>query len=268
MEALLTKRWKTTWNPMAGRPPVPIPSSSSSRSTSRVEHVLASFEEPARSRFGRLSSDSRRQSLGPITSSMATPPSGATANSVGTSALPSSYGASSSPFQPRVVRASSTHESNTLATRHSLSPTRHRRQSAHIPVPPRPPTKARVQSVPGSRTAPFVPPSYLSNAVLGSLMHGGPIPLQAHVPEPRVIHQAEPRSTMSDSDDDSTHVGPVHSRRHPRAPSPRETTSWPTQLAIPTKWSETDKSSHLTISANGKDVSFHGKSSSCRIFLF
>jgi hypothetical protein len=40
--------------------------------------------------------------------------------------------------------------------------------------------------------------------------------------------------------------------------STKEVISWPTFLSIPTKWNESDKSPHLIVSPNGKDVTFSG----------
>jgi Ran-binding protein 9/10 len=236
-------------------PPVPIPSSSSSRSTSRLENVLASFEDPRGLRF-RRDSGHHRASLSQST--VPAPISGSTA-SVTPPAYSLSHTASSS-YQPRVVRASSSAVATGLepsfVTRHSISPTRHRTHSSNLlsrsQPAPRPHSAAlRAQS------SPFTPPAYLSHTVLSDLFHGGSIPPQSHTPEIRATPEAS--SPMTDSDD-SLHGETLVSgiRRRHRNASPKELVSWPTVLPLPTQWSENDKSPHLTVSPNGREVSFNG----------
>ncbi|KAG8781976.1 hypothetical protein FRC15_007787 [Serendipita sp. 397] len=225
-------------------PPVPIPSNS----TSRLEHVLASFEEASRLRYGRR--ESSHGSL-PLTTAGAgtsgTPPVYSTMN-----AIPSSY-------QPRVVRApASIQDPPASTTRASVSPVRHRSQSSQLLL--RPLIPSRTQPISSRGSLPFTPPTYLSNALLSNLFQGGPPPPQAIVPESR--QPSEPVVPMSDSDDSS--AGPVvsSSRRKQRTQPPRQSISWPSLISIPTQWSESDKSHYLIVSSNGRDVTFNGHPSS------
>jgi hypothetical protein len=236
-------------------PPVPIPSSSSTRSTSRLENVLASFEDPRGLRFRRDSghhgaSLSQSTAPAPIPSSTAsmTPPTYSLSHTTSNS------------YQPRVVRASSSAVTAGLdppfVTRHSISPTRHRTHSSSLvsrpPAAPRPnPAAPRAQS------PPFAPPAYLAHTVLSGLFHGGSNSPQSHTPETRATPEAS--SPMTDSDD-SVH-GETHTsgtRRRYRTQTPKELVSWPTVLPLPIQWNENDKSPHLTVSPNGREVSFNG----------
>jgi hypothetical protein len=233
-------------------PPMAIPASSSSRPTSRLEYVLASFEDSTRARQGTV----------PVSSSATAGTAIATGSSPGGGyGYPVGHGPSSS-HQPRVIRASSsTHDVSSgavvLGSRPSISisPTRHRATSALIlsraNVPPR--THSNVAR---SHT-PFTPPTYLQNALLSNLIRGGPPPPQAHVPE--LDPTPELVSTMSDSEDSAHNPRRVHPTRPKHGDmSTKKTLSWPKYLSIPTKWNESDKSPHLIVSPNGKDVTFSG----------
>lgn len=167
----------------------------------------------------------------------------------------------SSSFQPRVIRASSSavaasHDPISYGTRHSVSPVRHRAQSSSLLS--RPQVTPRVHSTAlRAQEPPFETPAYLSHVVLSNLFHGGPPPLQTHILESRVTSEAP--SSMTDSDESTQgdpHI-PGFRRRH-RHTSPKELVSWPTILPLPTQWSESDKSPHLTVGPDGRDVSFNG----------
>jgi len=237
-------------------PPVPIPSSSTTRPTSRLENVLASFEDLSRLRFSRRDSGH----LGvPLSQTIApTPISGSTV-----SVTPPGYSLShtaSSSYQPRVVRASSSAVTSGLdgsfGTRHSISPSRHRTHSSSLLSRP-PPAPRSHSAASRAQHAPFTPPTYLSHTVSSSLFHGGPTPPKSHNHETRATPEAP--SSLTDSDDSVHGESPVSGirRRHRNMP-PKELVSWPTVLPLPTQWNENDKSSHLTVSPNGREVSFNG----------
>ncbi|KAG8812634.1 hypothetical protein FRC17_001927 [Serendipita sp. 399] len=68
---------------------------------------------------------------------------------------------------------------------------------------------------------------------------------------------------MSDSDDSSSSPNVVSApRRKQRTQSSKQPVPWPSLISIPTQWSETDKSPHLIVSPNGRDVTFNGHASS------
>lgn len=226
--------------------PPPIQILTSSSSSSRLESALASLEDVSRHRLSRR--DSHSGSLASMT-----PPN-----------YSISHGTSSS-FQPRVIRASSSaavassgHEQP--VSRHSVSPVRHRTQSSSLLSRPqlgsRPHPAATSLRPP---EPPFTTPAYLSHVVLSNLFHGGPLPPQPHIIESRVTSEAP--SSMTDSDESTDpHVPGFRRRRHRHNnnASPKELVSWPTALALPTQWSENDKSPHLTVGPDGRDVSFNG----------
>ncbi|KIM34017.1 hypothetical protein M408DRAFT_89481 [Serendipita vermifera MAFF 305830] len=234
-------------------PPVQIPTSSSS---SRLESALASLEDVSRQR------SMRRDSAHPSNASFSH-----SATGFGASMTPPTYSTShvaSSSYQPRVIRASSSavassHDPISFGTRHSISPVRHRTHSSNLLS--RPQAAPRVHSAAvRAQEPPFSTPAYLSHVVLSNLFHGGPVPPQAHILESRVMSEAP--SSMTDSDE-STHGDshlPGYNRRRHRNTTPKELVSWPTVLPLPTQWNENDKSPHLTVSADGRDVSFNGHS--------
>lgn len=237
-------------------PPVPIPSSSA-RSQSRLEHVLASFED--NSSIGPSSLGNRRLHHAATLLSHGSP-------------YPVDSSARNSGHQPRIVRASSSAQdsapaptSTSVGGRLSTSPIRHRSSTSRPPPRPSPATqRAQPQQ-------PWTPPSYLQNALLSNLVHGGPP--QAIVPEaaptPVVIGGGSDLAPMSDSDESVPQVARslsgVRRRHRDRGMNTTAATGmtlspgaveWPTMLPVPTQWSDTDKSNHLILSPNGRDVTF------------
>lgn len=214
---------------------MPIPGNSpSSIRSSRVEDMINSLEDRRRPRY---STSSR------------------TASASGHPRLSTSFNSNSSTpssFQPRIIRAPDSHgTTNIYAPSISHSPTRIRSNTNTKPLFNIRPASTRIVNNQG--TPSFEAPSYLSNAVLGSRMHGGPLPPQPVLPEPRIV--PETRSGMSDSDDDPTLPENSPPRRH----GSRQTSStWPAAFSIPTQWNESDKSPYLIISPNGRDVTFNG----------
>ena len=224
-------------------PAVPIPSTSS---TSRLEHMLASFDEASRQRFGGRRDSSHGPVLPGMTTANITPPVHPFTQSV------------SSSFQPRVIRAptaTADGHAPSVGTRASISPTR-LRAGSHLSHRPQTTARALPNAVRAGLPT-FTPPAYLANALMASLFHGGPPPPQAIVPDSRVI--PDPHQIVSDSEESSNaHSGPS-SRRRRKMQVPRNFTSWPTALPIPTQWSEVDKHQQLIVSPNGKDVTFGGQ---------
>lgn len=144
-------------------------------------------------------------------------------------------------FEPRIVRAS---PEGPCPPSTSVPAVRTRRPSLGPPRPAVPPPS-------------FPRPSYLDHSTLRHMLQTElppalPSPRSA---DPQFPHFSGPMSPSADSDDDST-ASP------PRDPAPAPPPSVPAPdhvLRLPTRWSDQMKHSSLSVSLDGRDLTFNGQ---------
>ncbi|KAI0035256.1 hypothetical protein K488DRAFT_83219 [Vararia minispora EC-137] len=164
--------------------------------------------------------------------------------------------ACSSPASPRTRRPSSgTPSSSSLALRApAVQPARaNAHWHPHTPSAPPPPPQ------------PFPLPSYLDHSLLRNLLQTE-LPPHLHQqlvappppppPQPTHVLPAPPMRTPSpDSEDDRSPSPPL--RRLP--PRPQQTMIGSTPIfRLPTRWSEQDRHPYLSVSADGRDLTYNG----------
>ncbi|KAF8633962.1 hypothetical protein AX15_001142 [Amanita polypyramis BW_CC] len=165
-------------------------------------------------------------------------------------------------FEPRIVRASpdsSRSPDPTCLPSTSTSPIRTRR-----------PSSAAISSLPQSRQPPsqlsppsFPRPSYLDHSALRHMLQTELPPAlppnQLSEPQFRSSHRfSGPMSPSTDSDDDSSATPPRETA--PAAPSPPVLGSNHV-LKLPTRWSDQVRHSSLSVSPDGRDLTFNGAAS-------
>ncbi|KAF7306438.1 Ran-binding protein [Mycena indigotica] len=164
----------------------------------------------------------------------------------------------SSPFEPRVIRAESvrvaTIDPACLSTSPSSSLPRTRRPSSTVTTP-RVSSSHRnpsgiTQTTPALQLPTFARPTYLEESALRHLLQTeAPPSISPH----RKSAQSNQRSLSSSSDSDEEGSPP------PRRRNPTSYAS-PDVLRLPTRWSETYRNDLLSISADGRDITFQGAS--------
>lgn len=267
---------------------IPIPRTSSSLSPSRnIESVISiPFTAPGRPRLASAQVFPHRNSAaddhrgvgvsygarGSITTAIATSPTRSTARSL-THAAGSGRGSLRSPstYEPRVVRvtgeASRSIDAGCLP---STSPSRTRRTSvtgaratsAQRPTPsytvaaPPPPVSfprptylehSALRHILQTESPPALPPSRKAE---GTTHHGIPVFAGAMTPS-------------SDSDDDSNVSPPRELSSAPPPPVSQDQI-----LMLPTRWSDQFRHSLLSLSGDGRDLTYHGRSHLVSSVLF
>lgn len=261
---------------------IPIPRSPSSSTSSRNIESLISvpFSSPVRYQHPsspspstraiteprRVGVDAARPTTTGTSSNVSASPIHATARSVSlVSILP--VRPSRTPFEPRVVRGSGSELASAAdpdcVAPPATSPIHPRRTSiAHTRISgtQRPIVPLHVVA----RTTPvaFPRPTYLEYSSLRHLLQTEPpsLPIPSRMVETTAStstrHQNTP-STMSppsDNDDDGLATPPPQPR-----PTPMTTLiSTDQPLKLPTRWSEQDRHQNLTVSPDGRDLTYHG----------
>lgn len=205
----------------------------------------------------------------PSSSSFAmSPPS--LVRSVPRASLSSSRGSPRVPYEPRIIRAS-----NPTPTDRCLQPpaTTHGRRasaSAH-------PARSATRSSPATQadapaqvvtTDTFPRPAYLDHSTFRGLLHtdpSSPLPRRdAHTPARTPSSSAGSTMTPSTDSDDDYSTPP----RRATAPTPQPAPAQPQAVfTLPTRWSVTDRSNHLTISPDGRDLTYTGMSQHMTVLL-
>ncbi|KAJ7071552.1 SPRY-domain-containing protein [Mycena amicta] len=163
-----------------------------------------------------------------------------------------------SPFEPRVIRADSPRSVATDPACLSTSPTsplaRPRRPSSSATAPrasssQRSPS-GTAQNTPASQTTAFTRPAYLEESAMRHL-------LQTEAP-PAILPTRKPgqpsRRSLSPSSDSEEEGSPP-----PQRPTPTLNAS-PEVLHLPTRWNEHCRHESLSISPDGRDITFQGAS--------
>jgi Ran-binding protein 9/10 len=164
-------------------------------------------------------------------------------------------------YEPRVIRADTTcPTSSSVLPSHArrASGTGVRAPSSHRPALAIPSAGPMVIDV-----APFSRPAYLDQSALRHLLQTDTPPQLASSPKPEpavartdygVNRRRSHRSPSSDSDEeDMSHSGELSSRQ-------QETILMsPAPLRLPTRWSEEYRSSLLSVSTDGRDLSYQGQ---------
>lgn len=188
------------------------------------------------------------------------------------------------PYEPRIIRASSRgSDVSCVSTSPILSPSRFRRPSTsnvpHSPATsPRYPSSSRsvfnLTPVASSSTASFPRPAYLEHSALRHLLHTDTLsilPQHRHKHEPSNLDSSYPasnafpylrreRTPLIDSDDE----GFISSPRETAPPPALAAGPSNFPLHLPTRWSDHDHNSLLSVSADGRDLSFVG---SCMLYM-
>ncbi|PPQ98885.1 hypothetical protein CVT24_003516 [Panaeolus cyanescens] len=249
---------------------IPIPRSSSTSSSSRnIESVISIPFIPSSSRHhlptsptnttGRNISDSRRavshgtRPISVTSNQLSTSPSTSTLRSTSlVSSVPTSR---TSTFEPRVVRGSShDHALQDLdAVQPSTSPSQLRRSSVTT-RPSAPPRPVIPHHVFAKTPVSFARPSYLEFCALRHLIQTDPLPGPIPSRKAPSISNTRPQSyahySASDNDDDSAGTPP---RAIPATtPVPRQ------KIVLPSRWSEHDRHPNLSLSHDGREVSYTG----------
>ncbi|KAL0950475.1 hypothetical protein HGRIS_007287 [Hohenbuehelia grisea] len=261
--------------------PIPARTSSSSQSRNLESMMSIPFLAPSRPRvssssnynfgtgghghspsgFGHIPDDHHAvgTSFGarPSSSSaIATSPVRSTARS-----LTSSSGARerASTFEPRIIRADASSEAPCQPST-SMSPTRTRRTSTTgVRATSAQRHSSSVLLAPLFSPSTFTRPAYLEHSALRHLLHTEAPPLSPLGRKPDNTSQAnllETPSSPMDSDEESN-VSPP--RELSGAPLPHLPLSNPT-LSLPTRWSDQIRHAMLTVSPDGRDLSFQGAS--------
>ncbi|KAH7930594.1 SPRY-domain-containing protein [Leucogyrophana mollusca] len=168
-------------------------------------------------------------------------------------------------YEPRVIRADIAHNPDaTCPSTTSVSPSRTRRPSASASGLRAPSVQRSSVSLPGPSSmpsAPFPRPTYLDYSALRHLLHTDDSPLlpqarkvEAMVVRPDPSHAGRRiiRSPSSDSDDEDQ-----SSSREPPSTTSAPLTSSPI-LRLPTRWCDEFRHSLLSVSSDGRDLTYHG----------
>lgn len=169
------------------------------------------------------------------------------------------------PYEPRVIRVDSTFTTDILCPRDSPttssgSPTRTRRQSS-TGVRARSTQRPSATLIPPATTEPlpFPRPAYLEHSALRHLLQTESSPLiSSRKPDPIVRPDSTSgrhmqRSPSYDSDDDD--MSPP--REIPKG-TPSPITASSPALLLPTRWCDEYRSSHLTVSGDGRELIYQG----------
>ncbi|KAJ7293880.1 hypothetical protein C8J57DRAFT_40287 [Mycena rebaudengoi] len=157
-------------------------------------------------------------------------------------------------FEPRVIRADSRTVDPACLPSSSTSLPRTRRASATGPrAPASRPLSGPVMAPPPPRPISFARPAYLEHSALRHMLQTEAPPA---LPPSRKSGQPSRRSLSppSDSDDDGSPP--------PRRISPAVVETLPQVLNLPTRWSERYRHELLSISQDGRDITYHGASCS------
>ncbi|CAK5279857.1 unnamed protein product [Mycena citricolor] len=153
-----------------------------------------------------------------------------------------------STFEPRIVRADSADPaclpSSSSASSFSIPPARPRRTSAAGVQTQRATLAPAANVTVPARPTPFTCPAYLEHSALRHLLQTEAPPV---LPPSRKAAVTRRSPTPSDSDDDGS-------------PPPRRSTSMSMNITIPTRWSERHRHETLSISEDGRDVTYQGAS--------
>ncbi|KAG6869046.1 hypothetical protein C0993_004719 [Termitomyces sp. T159_Od127] len=161
-------------------------------------------------------------------------------------------------YEPRVVRVGGEASHSADATcGPSTSPSRLRRTSTGVrgTSASRSPL-SHTASPPQSAPVAFPRPSYLEYSALRHMLHTDALP---SLPPSRKVDiptcESHSSSSMLDSDEESNASPP---REFPSTPQP--TLPQTRILRLPTRWSDQYRHRHLSVSADGRDLTYHGTS--------
>ncbi|KAF9243743.1 hypothetical protein BU15DRAFT_86190 [Melanogaster broomeanus] len=170
-------------------------------------------------------------------------------------------------YEPRVVRADSTRGPDAVcpqsSSSSSVSPTRARQSSA---TGVRAPSAQRssVAHIPGTaeEPVPFPRPAYLDHSAFRHLLQTeSPSLLPPRKTEPTVVradHTSGRRAQRSPSyDSDEEDMSPP---REIRKSTPPPVSTLSTTLLLPTRWCDELRSAHLTLSGDGRELTYQGPS--------
>jgi len=257
---------------------IPIPRSPSSSTSRNIESLISiPFSSPTRHLHPTSQSPSTRPVTEPrrvgvvdgsrpgVSSNVSVSPIRPTARSVSLVSTLPVRPPSRTPFEPRVVRGSgievaSAADPDCVAQPATIHPRRTSISHTRISGTQRPIVPLHVVA----RTTPvaFPRPAYLDHSSLRHLLQTEPpsLPIPSRMvevtPGTTTRHQNFP-STMSpssDNDDDGLATPPPQAR-----PTPRATlVSMDQPLKLPTRWSEQDRHQNLSVSPDGRDLTYHG----------
>jgi Ran-binding protein 9/10 len=170
-------------------------------------------------------------------------------------------------YQPRIIRPDPPHD----ALHPSSSSPDHRppKRSASQSHSHPPSSSSALPSSLHSRVKPHSPhsfprPSYLDHSALRHMLctdipsSASPKSYDSPLLESHSASRSRTRSPMSDSDDESV-LGPLPSSKPPAPPSPAPS---PNQLLrLPTRWSDEFRHHLLSVSSDGREITYQGDSS-------
>ncbi|KAH0838642.1 hypothetical protein J3R83DRAFT_6967 [Lanmaoa asiatica] len=234
-----------------------------STSATQSRPRVASQGWPPRNSSGTIGIPHGVRGSSSITSS---PPIRPTTRSFTHSSVPSGRGSASpyTVYEPRVIRADSTHTINTVCPHNSSA-------SSSSPSRTRRPSSASVRACIGQRpsahipadteTVPFPRPPYLEHSALRHLLQTESLPLipprKAEPivrPDPMSGRRMQ-RSPSYDSDEDD-----MSPPREVRKSTPSPMTASSPILLLPIRWCDEYRSPHLSVCGDGRELIYQGAS--------